>query len=871
VDFDDSLELGTIDATLATYSLERIGLVGSLNLVTARILDGRTELDAQAAIESEPGVEGAPLAYLFEFTASAAEKLAGSVPPEEVPEVVGDLALSLFWPHYVMDTFAAHGLAEAIRGDALSDVRLAVVDGGFQRQNGDQRGDELESLLVDPNNFDMVSKVVLPIGSQVTIVEGAIPRVPDIVVGDIDVESNPIIHLPDWIFLDSEVFLFNNLHGLEVASLAVGAGRDLFLGTGRHVRLIPVRWPAWVPGEQIGVTHDSGVSIPMEFKSADYAAAALAFLADIPDANLKVLNMSWGSRVTDVEQRGRIDDTTLSALAKHEQQGRILVAGAGNDDSNADEFHPANLSVPRNPGGTGGGRLRNLMTVSGTALPTTTEVDEDDDVDEIFQAVGALPEFEGLRERRYQSSNSGNVVSVSAPAENVTVLNALSTSPFFGFTDGTSFSAPLVAGLAAEMFAVDPSARPSEVIDIIQATADDLVGATGAPGWDPVFGHGRINAWKALLALVNRADPERPKWLGIRFRSTVDTVRPDRLALGGTPVLDAITKRVPELDDAADDNARAVPFETATPTATASLFSFEAADLGATQADPTGTGQVALLEISTEDGTLAYQIPLRLEDVLDARPLGARVDDFVLTLEQQTEDHASLYGRVTAEGAPVAGATITYASSAGGEGMTTSDPDGYYTAYDVAADAPFEASAEKDSESTTVPDVLVTALQARQVNFELGETPPPGAFVIEAYNNRNGEFSSTEVPGFDPMQADIQLSGSASAPIITWGSDTPEGPKPNVSSVSVELQPSRLEIWGIEDVIWSGIVPPDYATNVIAPPVTYGDFSVPGTNPFPGVSNPAPALVPGDSYQVRLLWFSNPGFTRTAWLNFHVE
>jgi hypothetical protein len=60
------VELATIDAKLAAHALRRIGIVGSINLVTAEILDGKTELKAQAAIETEPEVEGTPLAYLFE-------------------------------------------------------------------------------------------------------------------------------------------------------------------------------------------------------------------------------------------------------------------------------------------------------------------------------------------------------------------------------------------------------------------------------------------------------------------------------------------------------------------------------------------------------------------------------------------------------------------------------------------------------------------------------------------------------------------------------------------------------------------------------------------------------------------------------------
>ncbi len=53
---------------------------------------------------------------------------------------------------------------------------------------------------------------------------------------------------------------------------------------------------------------------------------------------------------------------------------------------------------------------------------------------------------------------------------------------------------------------------PLQIVEIIEATADDLgskkvhadtVNDAPANGFDPVFGHGRINVWKALLAVAN--------------------------------------------------------------------------------------------------------------------------------------------------------------------------------------------------------------------------------------------------------------------------------------------------------------------------------------------------------------------------------
>jgi hypothetical protein len=61
---------------------------------------------------------------------------------------------------------------------------------------------------------------------------------------------------------------------------------------------------------------------------------------------------------------------------------------------------------------------------------------------------------------------------------------------------GTSFAAPVVAGVAALMFSVDPTLTPAEVETILEQTALDL----GAVGYDTSFGWGRVNAYQAVLA-----------------------------------------------------------------------------------------------------------------------------------------------------------------------------------------------------------------------------------------------------------------------------------------------------------------------------------------------------------------------------------
>lgn len=64
----------------------------------------------------------------------------------------------------------------------------------------------------------------------------------------------------------------------------------------------------------------------------------------------------------------------------------------------------------------------------------------------------------------------------------------------FSSTQGTSFAKPHASGLVALLLWRFPNLSPQDAVNIVFATADDI----GAPGVDPVFGHGRINREAAL-------------------------------------------------------------------------------------------------------------------------------------------------------------------------------------------------------------------------------------------------------------------------------------------------------------------------------------------------------------------------------------
>lgn len=114
-------------------------------------------------------------------------------------------------------------------------------------------------------------------------------------------------------------------------------------------------------------------------------------------------------------------------------------------------------------------------------------------------AVGASDSSDGLA----SFSNTGAAVLLVAPG--VSVVSTLPGS-LYGINDGTSFSSPHVAGIAALMLSIQPRLTPGRIARILAQTADDL----GAPGLDDSYGYGRVNAVRALNAIPSQliAPPE---------------------------------------------------------------------------------------------------------------------------------------------------------------------------------------------------------------------------------------------------------------------------------------------------------------------------------------------------------------------------
>jgi subtilisin family serine protease len=164
-----------------------------------------------------------------------------------------------------------------------------------------------------------------------------------------------------------------------------------------------------------------------------------------------------GAQVVNASYEGLTESPTIRAAAQHlRRRGGVLVVPAGNRGQNP-------------------GWSRSPWMV----------------------AVGATDEHD----QRPAWASYGWHLSMAAPGANIATLR-----PGGGHVrvSGSSYAAPMVAGVLALMMALDPKASPEELERLLLDSSQDL----GRPGPDEEFGHGRLDAGAAVEAV--RRGARRP-------------------------------------------------------------------------------------------------------------------------------------------------------------------------------------------------------------------------------------------------------------------------------------------------------------------------------------------------------------------------
>ncbi len=247
-------------------------------------------------------------------------------------------------------------------------------------------------------------------------------------------------------------------HGTLVAGLAAAIGNNGFGTAG-------VSWRTTIMPVQV-FPDDGGASVSQVIEGIDYAI----------DNGADIINLSVG---------GTYADSFTPVMAEAYNAGIFVVAAAGNggrqltDDSSTWESPVCN-----------DGAGNHVFGVAAT---------DRNDLRASFS--------------NYDGSGARTFVEACAPGDGLYGAGYYDPSfpdfsSYFTTNSGTSFSAPLVSGLAALLLARDPQMTPAAIRATIMAACDDIDALN--PGFAGKLGAGRINAARALGEQLAPRPPRDP-------------------------------------------------------------------------------------------------------------------------------------------------------------------------------------------------------------------------------------------------------------------------------------------------------------------------------------------------------------------------
>ncbi|WP_448423456.1 type VII secretion-associated serine protease mycosin [Mycolicibacterium porcinum] len=295
-------------------------------------------------------------------------------------------------------------------------------------------------------------------------------------------------------------------HGTIVAGIAAAAPSAGFSGVAPDATVLAIRQSSNKFAED-GAT--SGVG--------DVGTLAMA-VRTAADLGATVINIS---SVACVPAADAPDDRALGAALSYAVDTRnvVVVAAAGN----------VGAGCPQQDGPVGQPRVPDWNGVRSVSSPAW--------YDDLVLAVGSA----GSDGTASTFSLAGPWVDVAAPGENLVSLHPdgqqlIDTIGRDAPISGTSYAAPVVAGVAALVRARFPQLSAREVMRRIEDTA-----RTPADGWNPYVGHGVVDALAAVSGSSPPvAAPTAPVSIAPAAPAPTDTL-PRRIAFGGAAVCVALT------------------------------------------------------------------------------------------------------------------------------------------------------------------------------------------------------------------------------------------------------------------------------------------------------------------------------------------
>ncbi len=124
----------------------------------------------------------------------------------------------------------------------------------------------------------------------------------------------------------------------------------------------------------------------------------------------------------------------------------------------------------------------------------------------IFSSRGPVPDSAPFNDPQYWYRADWNLIKPDIVAPGVSVRSAWLNNNY-STLNGTSMSAPHVAGAVAILCQANPNLTVTELYNLILDNADQP--SQGAPYPNNNYGWGRLNVWKALKSLIGIAANSR--------------------------------------------------------------------------------------------------------------------------------------------------------------------------------------------------------------------------------------------------------------------------------------------------------------------------------------------------------------------------
>jgi serine protease len=256
-------------------------------------------------------------------------------------------------------------------------------------------------------------------------------------------------------------------HGTHVSGLIAAAANDMGgVGVAPGVRVQMLR----ALGSQGGESRDLAAAINW---------AAGINVPGVPNnpTPAKVINMSLG---TDTPQR--CDAATQSAVDAVKAAGVTMITAAGNTNSDAFWSYPGNCFGTINVGATGFNGDRAFYSNYGLGVDISAPGGDS------RNSAGAPDVTNG---RIFSTSNDGTLT----PG-----------NPGYAYQEGTSMAAPILAGVVALMYSVEPTLTYDEVWQILKSTVTPFASGTvcqrGVGTNSQLCGAGIVNAGAAVEAAI---------------------------------------------------------------------------------------------------------------------------------------------------------------------------------------------------------------------------------------------------------------------------------------------------------------------------------------------------------------------------------